>query len=632
MTPESSKMDKAAGLRFFLRMIRRRWILVVGCGVVLAAASFAISVSKTKQYSTTATLLFRQSDLDQQLFGSQSLNPSTDPVRDAATELALVSLRTVAQLTSQSLGAKVSPVYVANAVSVSANGQSNLVEIKATDRDPRRAATIANAYAQQYIQFGIQADRNKVQDALTLIRRQLRRTTAGAARGQLLSQQARLKVFAALQTGNAEQVQTAQAPKSPSSPQPKRDTALGLLIGLLLGLALAFVFERLDRRVRDIPMLESLGLTVLASIPESRALATEREGGLKPSSELEAFRMLRARLRYFNVDRDIRTILVASSSPGDGKSTVALHLAVATAGDAGTKVLLIECDMRLPTLSREIDAKQSPGLSELISQHHLTLADVTQTISISTGAGSGEAKSFDYISAGAVPPNPFELIASKRMATFLHEVRERYDFVVLDTPPSSVVSDPFPILQQVDGIIIVSRLDHSTREGITRLNETMVNLNAPILGVVANAVKSYANVDGYGYGYGYGGYHGQDGRPPEPAEEADEAIAEANGRGQAAEAIAEANGRGETDAIAEANGRGEAAEAIAEANGRGEAHVATSESRLSQPTRQWPEPTVEAGPPSQPPVPRDPRQGFSQDRPSGRALARRIARGLRSRL
>jgi tyrosine-protein kinase len=630
MADRLTTRDGAEGLRQFLRMIRRRWVLIVGCGLLLAAASFAISVSQTKQYSATATLLFRQSDLDQELFGSQSLSASNDPVRDAATDLALVSLRTVAQRTSQALDRKVSTSYVANAVSVSANGQSNLIVIKATDPVPRRAATIANAYAQQYIQFGIQADRNKVQAALSLIKSQLPSTHARTARSQLLTQQARLKVFAALQTGNAEQVQTAQTPRNPSSPQPKRDTALGLLIGLLLGLALAFVFERIDRRVRDVRTLEELGLTVLAAIPESRALATEREGGLKPSSELEAFRMLRARLRYFNVDRDIRTILVASSSPGDGKSTVALHLAVATASDTGTNVLLIECDMRLPTISREIDATQSPGLSELISQHHLTLADVTQRISIGTAAGNGDVKAFDYISAGAVPPNPFELIASKRMTALLHEVRERYDLVILDTPPSSVVSDPFPILQQVDGIIIVSRLNHSTREGISRLTETMVNLKAPILGVVANAVKSYAHADGYGYGYGYG--YGPAGAPTEPAEEADGVTARAHGRGEAAEARAEVNGRGEaTEAMVEADGRGEA---MVEANGRGEAPLAAAGSHLSQPgARQWSNnPTAEMPPPSSLPPGRDYRREVDQRGRSGTGFARRIVRGLRSRL
>jgi capsular exopolysaccharide synthesis family protein len=518
-------------------MIRRRWLLIVGCGLVVGAASFAISVSKQKEYSANAVLLFRQADLDQQLFGSQSLSASNDPVRDAATQLALVSLHTVSQLTSQALGGHPSPSYIAEEVDVSANGQSNLLNIKVTDPDPARAARIANTYAAQYIQFAIQADRNKVQQALRLIKAQLPSAPRGAARSQLLSQQERLKVFAALQTGNTEVVQSAQAPGSPSSPQPKRDAALGLLLGILLGLALAFLFERLDRRVRDIPMLEDLGLTVLAAIPESRELATEREGGLHPSSELEAFRMLRARLRYFNVDRDIRTVLVASSSPGDGKSTVAIHLAVATALDLGTKVLLMECDMRLPTLSRQVKARQSPGLSELITQHDLTLADVTQQVPIALGQGNGEVALFDYISAGAVPPNPFELIASHRMADILQEVRGKYDFIVLDTPPSSVVSDPFPILQQVDGIIIVSRLDHSTRDGLTRLVETMTNLHAPVLGVVANAVRSSAYVDGYGYGYGYGpgGYRGQNGRVEPEVEAVPDAAAAENADADAAE-------------------------------------------------------------------------------------------------
>src|SRR5207244_3232777 len=144
-------------------------------------------------------------------------------------------------------------------------------------------------------------------------------------------------------------------PTAASSPKPVRNTVIGLLFGIVLGVGLAVLLERIDRRLKDPKEIaDSFDRPILGAVPESRAIATADQNPQRLApGEAEAFRMLRANLRYFNVDRQISSVLITSSSPGDGKSTVAMHLASAAAA-AGARVLLMEADLRHPTLARRL--------------------------------------------------------------------------------------------------------------------------------------------------------------------------------------------------------------------------------------------------------------------------------------
>ena len=521
MEKQQTKDPEAANLRRLIRVFTHRWVLIVGCALALGTFSLALSLSKTSLYAASSTLLFRSDNLDQQLFGGTILKASNDPVREGSTNLGLASLGAVSAETAKAMGRGMTAGHVAGAVSVSAKGESDLVLVTATDPDPVLAAEIANAYALQFVQFRINADRSKVQQAVTLVENQLKvaGSAASTQSAELVQQLDRLRLFEALQTGNAEVVQKASPPSSPSSPTPIRDAALGLFVGFILGLLSALVLDRLDRRLTDVAMIEEdLGLSVLAVVPKSEKLAQEREVGIQAKAELEVFRMLRARMRYFNVDRDIRTVVVGSSAAGDGKSTVSLHLCLAAASAAGVRVLLIEADMRRPTIASKASVGTGLGLSELITQQNLEMADVIVEVPFSIGKkDEAEKVSFDLIPAGAEPPNPFDLIASARMTAIIADARERYDLVVIDTPPVSVVSDSMPLMQQVDGVIVVARLGHTTRDGLKRLTSTMEDMTAPLLGIVVNGLEASERGYGYGYGYGSGGYF------DEPKVDADDA-------------------------------------------------------------------------------------------------------------
>ncbi|MFL5781799.1 MAG: polysaccharide biosynthesis tyrosine autokinase, partial [Thermoleophilaceae bacterium] len=352
-------------------------------------------------------------------------------------------------------------------------------------------------------------------------------TSKAGIQGRLLRQRInQLETLQALQTGNAELVQPATPPSSPSSPKPLKDTAIAAILGLLLGVGLAFLIDRLDRRLRDPKDVEDIvQRPVLGAIPRSRVLQRARIGQeALPPGEAEAFRMLRANLRYFNVDRDIRSVLVTSAAPGDGKSTVSSNLALA-ASEAGTRTLLLEADLRHPTLARLMGLRSTPGLTNVLAAHK-TLEDVIQTVTV-PGRVQGDMprRDLDVVVSGPIPPNPSDLMESDRLRQLIKAAEAEYDLVVVDTPPTSVVSDAIPLVTQTNGVIVVARLGTTKRESLTHLRDQLINLDAPLLGVVVNSLgRDSTSYGGYGAGYGY---YGTGSSVPTQEE-----IANGNGNGQ----------------------------------------------------------------------------------------------------
>jgi capsular exopolysaccharide synthesis family protein len=496
-------------LDHLLRAIRGRRDLILLCALVVPLVALALSLTQQKRYSATAGLLFRDAQLDQKLFNSSVLPPSSDPAREAATNSDLVGLEAIAQRTATALGGRETPGAVAGAISTSPEGQSNIVNITATDPNPAFAARLANTYAQQFIAFRRDADRAKIADAQQLVQTQLnelrRSGEAGSPSGVSLQGRAEeLGILASLQTGNAELVQPAHVPTSPSSPKTKRNAVLGVLLGLLLGIAAALLLERLDRRIKDVAELEEIyRLPVLCDVPESQVLSANRAGEEQGFAVAEAFRMLRARLRYFNIDREIRSLIVTSVGPAEGKTTVAQNLAAAAASTGSTRVLLLEADLRRPRLAGNLALSSSPGLAEVLT-HGVGLNDVIQRLTLSPGNGVVAEKTLDVIVAGVNPPNPAELLESDKMGDLLDRLAAIYDLVIVDTPPAGLIADVIPLMNRVGGVVIVSSIGRSSRDGATDFREQLVQLGAPVLGVIANRVKHRRGDDYYG---GYRSYY-----------------------------------------------------------------------------------------------------------------------------
>lgn len=485
--------------------------------MLVPAVALVFSLTRTPTYEATASLLFRDPGFDQKLFGSSYLPPSRDPSREEATNLQLVSLEEVSKRASAALNGRLSPNEVAARVSASPAGQSNVIRVKATDPDPAFAALLANTVARQYVLFRQSADRDQIRHAQSLVQAQLRRLDGepgrAAERQSLAERETQLEILAALQTGNAELVQPAQAASDPSSPQPARNTILGLLTGIALGLMLAGFFDRRDRTLRDLVEVgEIFGRPVIGSIVDSRELAAKVPGAA-PAREAESFRLLRANLRYFNVQRNLQTLLVTSAGPAEGKSTVAYHLA-ATYARAGERTVVIEGDLRHPGLpgGHEQRRAATPGLSSVLLGD-ATLEQAVVSTPVADGEQSGLGPTVDVLYAGPLPPDPAELLESDRTRALFEELRETYDTVIVDTPPIKIVSDAIPLVRMVDAVIVVARVGTTTREAAAELKSQLDNMAAFVPGVVLNGVEDNAS-DYYYYYYG-SGRTDRPARPPE---------------------------------------------------------------------------------------------------------------------
>lgn len=437
------------------QMVRRRIWVVLVCFVLAVTGSVIWTLKAEKQYSATSALLLRPS-------------AAVEPQRVMETNLQLTSLPQLAALTAKEVGG-MSATEVEEAVEASQQGESDIIQIEATSTDPRKAAKIANVFAEQFISF---------------------RKDASRGDGDLES--------------TVQLVERAQAEDTPISPKPARNVAFGALIGLMLGVGMALLLEQLDRRVkRQDDILEVTGIPLLATIPKRDAFNYLGDGTLSPA-EAEVFLKLRANLRYFNVRKEIRSVLVVSAQSGEGKTTVSIGLGLGAAM-SGERVLLIEADMRDPSIAAALDAGPSSGLSWLLATPGADLGSAIATVDVRRLAPFAGAATMDVLPAGPVPPNPTELVESSRMRELLAQAEEAYDFVVIDTPPMMAVADVVPMVSAVSGVVVVSGIGVSTRGVANDLAELLERLEAPTLGLAANfATGRERDLKGYGYG-----------RPPE---------------------------------------------------------------------------------------------------------------------
>ena len=527
---ESSELD----LRDFLRVIRRRrWLVLLAC-VATVATALGASFVQTPRYEATAHLLV-------QTQGQDSLfNPVTgqriDPERAVQSEILVVKSEPVRDLVRRQLGT--APDIEAGVIA-----ETDGIEITARDADPRRAAEVANAYGRAYIDFrrtqGVEAllaAGKEIQGKVAELQGQIdglngqidrmspqQRATDGqplqAKRDALLQQQAlfkqkldQLQVDTSLKGGGALLLSPASVPGSPASPRPVRNGLSAAVVGLLLGVGLALLREHLDDSIKGKEDVDRVvgGLPVLGLIPSVRAwkdrstpVVAARTEPTSPAAE--AYRALRTSVQFLGFERPMRLVQLTSPSSSEGKTTTLANLAVTLAG-AHQRVTVVCCDLRRPRIHEFFGLSNKIGFTSVLMGDR-PLSDAVQAVPGVPG--------LQLLASGPIPPNPSELLASRRAAEVLTALQAESDIVLLDCPPVLPVTDAALLSGQVDATLLVATARATTRRSLARSLELLRQVGAPLMGVVLNGVTSEA---GYGYGYGYGYAYGpaSNGDRPQP--------------------------------------------------------------------------------------------------------------------
>ena len=336
-----------------------------------------------------------------------------------------------------------------------------LLNVHVRDTNPVRAQLIANAVAQQ---FGLLVNQLE--------------TPQGSGTSPV-------KVSV---------VQEAQLPLTPVAPNKKVDIGLGILLGLALGVALAVLLDVLDTSVKSAEELEAatesavLGVIGFDSDATKSPLIVQTD---PHSPRAEAFRQLRTNLQFVDIDHPVKSIVITSSIPQEGKSTTTANLAI-TLAQAGLKVVLVEADLRRPKLMQYLGVEGAVGVTSVLIGR-VSLDDALQPW------GNG---SLMVLPAGPTPPNPSELLGSQGMADLISQLEARADIVLVDAPPLLPVTDAAVLAKICDGALLIVRHGLTSREQVIRAVESLRVVDAHLIGNVLNMAPA-KGPDAYGYGYAY---------------------------------------------------------------------------------------------------------------------------------
>ncbi|MBN1321653.1 MAG: AAA family ATPase [Thermoleophilia bacterium] len=529
--PETEPQDTIR-LEDYLRIAwNRAWIIILAVVVVVATA-LVVSLRTTPLYSASAELVYEKTSMDTAVFGYEVLGYDYDRPRTIETAIAAINRsESIAEGVKAQLTSTKETGELSGMVSATANADTDLVSVSAVSTDPVEAAAVANAFADQFIVYRQKVARALVADARDLIKNQLDtlsgEQTDTAYKLMLQDKYESLRILEAMQDGDFKLIRRAVEPAVPFTPQTKRNLILALVVGLVLGAGLAFLIEYLDKRIKDEKTLERIsGLPVLASVPAvggrwRRAKSGRRSstavGFEGPSSVLlEPFRTLRSSLQYFDVDSNLRTLMVTSALAQEGKTVTTVNLAISLAL-SGKRVIVLEADLRRPMVHEYLNLENKIGLSSVLagqssvsSALQLVLMDAFIPPKARKDQG-GESdrlvlrKNLYCMTSGPLPPNPAELLGSVRMRHVISELKHMADYLLIDTPPVLPVSDALTLASHADAVILTARLYSTTREEMEEVRSLLNRAGVRAIGVVAGGVKPRGNYyykRGYQYGYG----------------------------------------------------------------------------------------------------------------------------------
>lgn len=443
----------------YLKILKARWIIIAVTVVVAILGALGASLMTTPLYQSSARMFV--STTGGSTVGEAYQNNLFSQQR-VASYSELVTSEALAGRVLDVLPLDLTPTALVAKISASSTPDTVLFDITVTDASPARARDIANATADQLVE-------------------QVRELETPEGGG---SPSAGVKIF-----------QTAAASGDPISPKTQRNLALGAALGLLLGIALAVLRDRLDNTIKDRREIESIsGKALVGTIPFDKERKTHPAvdfQDLAQSSSAEAFRELRTNLQFLEVDHPPRVIVVTSAIPSEGKTTTAVNLAISLA-EAGHHVALVEGDLRRPRVSKYLGLIGSVGLSTVLAGQ----AKVDEVLQPTRYEG------LQAMASGPIPPNPSELLGSEASRAMLAELRSKFDYVIIDGAPLLPVTDSAVLTTHSDGALLVTRYGHTKNNELSRAIGNLETIGAHVLGVVLALTPSKKG-DMYSYSYNY---------------------------------------------------------------------------------------------------------------------------------
>lgn len=511
-------------LRQYLSIFRKWLWLIAVVAIVAGAASYYATSLQPRLYQATAKIMIGRS--------FQDLDPNNADMATssllAETYIQLIKTSNVLAGVIDELGLKMGVGEMRGKVSAQSIARTQIVELRATDTDPKRAALIANSLANQLsLQGPAASDQELIKqrafanEQIADLQTKIQETQAEIAQGeqelktltsareiadkraeldrlqvQIGQWQSQYTSYIAFVTPRAPNtislLEPAEPASAPFSPNLALNVGLAVAIGILLSAAIAFLTEYFDDTFKSKEdITRNLGLSTLGEIGNLRGIKGDKlvAANEPRSASAEAYRVLRTNISFSSVDRAIKTILVTSPSPSEGKSITAANLATVMA-QAGYNTILLDCDLRKPSQHRVFNLTNEVGLTNALLAPANTHSFIRPT----------RVENLRILTSGPLPPNPAELLGSKSMGALLEHLGNESDIMVIDSPPVLAVADAAILSRVADGAFLVIDSGHTRREAAQRSKETLENAGARLLGVVLNRLGSGS---GYGYNYRY---------------------------------------------------------------------------------------------------------------------------------
>lgn len=507
----ATDVEHEPALRDYLQIVRRRKGVILLVALILVIPTLVLALVQSPIYAGSAELLL-QPKTNESLFDPSS-GVRSDPVREIQNEIRILESEPVRAAVRQELGS-------APEVGATPIGQTDLIRVRATSQDPERAATIANAYARAYIDYrrrqaveDVLAASEQVQTKIADLQKQIDQAPApqkeALIQAQALFRQKldQLQVDGALKRGGAQLVTPAVPDTSPVAPNPLRSGVLALGLGLAVGLCLALLIDYLDDSVKSKEDLERAapGLNVLGLVPVVSVWRSKDEAFLvsvaePKSAAAEAYRTLRTSLQFLALEQPMRTLQITSPNAGEGKTTTLANLAVAMAR-SGVSVVIVCCDLRRPRVHEFFGLTNEIGFTSVLLGK-VPLSGALQEVA--------DQPRLQVLASGPLPPNPSELLSSKRTVEVLTSLQAEADLVLIDCPPVLPVTDALVLSGRVDASLLVCVAGATARKEAARSVELLRQVDAPLVGAVLNGVTEEGS---YGYGYQYYSQERPAGRP-----------------------------------------------------------------------------------------------------------------------